>query len=179
MHLSAISLTVSLLSIAAAADSFLQATALVTNAQNHTELQCWKFNTPLNISSAAGTSGAATFTFTGTTKTTYTVLPGRFDGGTHNAPAPQLVAFLSGLAHITLPVPVYGNSTLDEAWISGGVNGLIIAADATGTGHKTTYPLDEVTVALQIPFASADDLPEHEVTDRGPCRFDTGSAQLV
>ncbi|KAK5709631.1 hypothetical protein LTR17_019616 [Elasticomyces elasticus] len=179
MHFSAITLAASLLSIAATADSFLQATALVTNARNHTELQCWKFTTPLNISSAAGTSGAATFTFTGTSKTTYTVLPGRFNGGTHNAPAPQLVAFLSGLAYVTLPVPVYGNSTLDEAWIPGGVNGLIIAADATGTGHTTTYPLDEITVALQIPFANMDDLPEHEVIGRGPCRFNTGKAQLV
>lgn len=69
--------------------SYLQATAIVTNAQNHSALQCWQFTTPVNISTEAGTSGAATFAFPDTTETIYTVIPPRFNGGTHNAPVPQ------------------------------------------------------------------------------------------
>ncbi|TKA83907.1 hypothetical protein B0A55_00191 [Friedmanniomyces simplex] len=179
MHAPTFALAVSLLGTAFAANSYLQATALVTNAQNHSQLECWQFTTPLNISTAAGTSGAATFAFSASTETIYTVIPGRFNGGTHNAPAPQLVVFLSGLAHITLPVPIHGNSTLDEAWVPGGTDGLIIAVDTQGSGHITTYPLDEPTASLQIPFASADDLPAHEIVASGPCRFDSGNAQVV
>jgi len=89
------------------------------------------------------------------------------------------VVFLSGLAHITLPVPVHGNSSLDEAWIPGGADGLIIAADTLGTGHIATYPLDEPTASLQIPFASADEMPAHEVIGSGPCRFGSGNAQAA
>jgi len=69
--------------------TYLTATALVTNAQNHSALECWEFTSPLNTSSSAGTSGAATFNFVNVEEAEYTVIPPRFDGGTHNAPAPQ------------------------------------------------------------------------------------------
>ncbi|KAK0261444.1 hypothetical protein B0A54_03616 [Friedmanniomyces endolithicus] len=180
MHVSTFAIAVGLLSTTtSAASSYLRATALVTNAQNHSQLECWQFTTPLNISAAAGTSGAATFAFPASTESIYTLIPGRFNGGTHNAPAPQLVVFLSGLAHITLPVPVHGNSSLDEAWVLGGADGLVIAADTLGSGHITTYPLDEPTASLQIPFASVDEMPAHEVVGNGPCRFSSGDAQVV
>jgi len=56
-----------------------------------------------------------------------------------------LVAFLSGLVHVTLP-----NST-GEAWITGGKYGLIVAADRDATdGHFTRYPSAEDTIALQV-----------------------------
>ena len=56
-----------------------------------------------------------------------------------------MVAFLSGLAHVTLP-----NST-GEAWITGGKYGLIVAADRDATdGHFTRYPSAEDTIALQV-----------------------------
>ena len=100
---------------------------------------------------------------------TFTVLPPRFDGGLHRAPANQyapslyiwfpfpkpirrhidkflrLVAFLSGVVHVTLP-----NST-EEAWITGGKFGLIVAADRDASdGHISRYPSAEDTVALQV-----------------------------
>ncbi|EMC96565.1 hypothetical protein BAUCODRAFT_54508, partial [Baudoinia panamericana UAMH 10762] len=149
--------------------SYLQATAIVTNANNHSELQCWQFTSPVNISTTAGVSGSITFSFANTTSTVYTVIPPRFNGGTHTAPAAQVVAFVSGLAHITLPVAVHGNSSLDEAWVLGGPDGLIVAADTLGAGHITTYPSNEPTVALQAPFGSASDIPAHSVVHSGPC----------
>ncbi|KAK8151250.1 hypothetical protein BKA80DRAFT_287095 [Phyllosticta citrichinensis] len=93
-------------------------TSLVTNAQNNSALECWKFTTPLTSPSTPGISGSMFYAFNLSTTNQYTVIPARFDGGIHNAPAPQFVFFASGLAHLSLP---HGD---DEAWILGGVNGL-------------------------------------------------------
>ncbi|KAK5121602.1 hypothetical protein LTR85_004774 [Meristemomyces frigidus] len=179
LHFAALVATVAVAVKAASNSSYLQATALVTNAQNHSALQCWQFTDPATVSSEAGTSGSATFAFANTTETIYTVIPARFNGGTHNAPVPQIVTFLSGLAHITLPVAVHGNSTLDEAWIVGGADGFLIAVDTGGTGHITTYPTDQPTVSLQIPFASMEDVPAYSVVSEGPCHSGTSGGQLV
>lgn len=73
----------------AASNTFLHATAIVTNAHNHSALECWQFTTPATISADAGTSGAVNFAFSQARATEYTQIPARFDGGTHNAPAPQ------------------------------------------------------------------------------------------
>ena len=75
---------------------------------------------------------------------------------------------LSGLAHVTLP-----NGT-DELWILEGVNQLIVAVDTVGQGHFTDYPSDNVTVALQIPFAN-NTAPDHKVLRDGACE----SAEVV
>lgn len=92
----------------------------------------------------------------------------------------RLVSFLSGLAHITLPSPSPDSKAgEDEAWITGGAYGLLVALDTEGTGHVTTYPGDEATVSLQIPFGDAGDVPAHEVLADGPCRFGGRSGQLV
>lgn len=94
----------------------------------------------------------------------YSVLPPNFNAGVHNAPTTQWVAFLSGLAHITLP-----NSTVD-AYVPGGKNGFIFAADTaavSATGHSTNYPSDCETIALQIPTGGT--IPKHNVLHPGPC----------
>ena len=73
--------------------------------------------------------------------------------------------FFTGLAHITLP-----NST-HEAWIIGGKNGLIIAADTADVskvGHISDYPSQEETMSLQIPIADGV-APPHEVLHEGAC----------
>ena len=80
---------------------------------------------------------------------------------------------------MTLPVPVYGNASLDEAWIEGGAHGLFIALDATGSGHITTWPGDEETVTIQAPFDSIDDIPAHKVISKGPCPKHQGGSQIV
>ena len=77
----------------------------------------------------------------------------------------RLVAFLSGTIHITLP-----SDPSSEAWLQGGINGVILALDTTGSGHNTSYPAGVETRALQIPF---DDgfVPEHAVLYDGPCKI--------
>jgi hypothetical protein len=74
---------------------------------------------------------------------------------------------VAGLIHITLP-----NCT-DEAWIQGGKYGLIVAADTaniTTHGHRTQYPGNEATVALQVPFASTGF--KHDVLHPGACEYE-------
>ena len=73
--------------------------------------------------------------------------------------------FAAGLAHITLP------RSSDEAWVSGGVYGLLFAADTAEVsidGHKTEYPSSLQTVALQIPTQDGK-IPPHKVLHSGPC----------
>lgn len=73
--------------------------------------------------------------------------------------------FLSGLAHVTL-----ANSTA-EAFISGGKNGLIFAADTadvSAKGHATNYPSKAETRAIQIPTGGT--IPPHNVLYSGPCK---------
>ena len=72
--------------------------------------------------------------------------------------------FLSGVAHVTL-----ANSTA-EAFIEGGENGLIFAADTADVsvkGHATNYPSKEETRAIQIPTGGT--IPQHTVLYSGPC----------
>jgi hypothetical protein len=79
--------------------------------------------------------------------------------------AKRWVAFLSGLAHVTLP-----NSNVDVL-IPGGENGLIFAADTAARstqGHSTNYPSNQETRVLQIPTNGG--IPNHNVLYSGPCR---------
>lgn len=78
--------------VAAQNNSYLTVTSLVTNAQNNSALECWKFTTPLTVPSTPGISGSMLYAFNLSTANEYTVIPARFDGGIHNAPAPQYAA---------------------------------------------------------------------------------------
>lgn len=80
---------------------------------------------------------------------------------------------MSGLAHVTLPVPVSEDPSLDEVWVVGSAGGLLVAIDIEGTGHISTYPSDQPTVSLQIPFRSMEDIPAHHVVASGPCHFNS------
>lgn len=75
--------------------------------------------------------------------------------------------FLSGLAVISLP---HAN---DTAYVVGGSGqqGIIFAADTanvSGDGHRTVYPSNEVTVALQLPVADGK-VPQHVRLHGGAC----------
>ena len=74
--------------------------------------------------------------------------------------------FLSGVAHVTLP------SSTDDAYLVGGADGVIIAIDTTGSGHNTSYPSNQETRALQIPFTHGI-IPPHVVVHSGPCKIDS------
>lgn len=178
----------------------LIATAIVTTKQNVSGLECWEFSSPFTTSTAAGTSGASSLNLANVSNIVYTVLPPRFNGGVHNAPAAQVRlprrSFLWNwstssftfnescikCADMTSQLVVFTSglahitlpSSSDEAWVLGGANGLIVAVDTTGTGHVTVYPSDEYTIGLQIPFEGGE-VPDHTVLWSGPCN----STQLL
>ncbi|EGE03751.1 hypothetical protein TEQG_02783 [Trichophyton equinum CBS 127.97] len=69
-----------------------------------------------------------------------------------------------------------GEAKTEEAWIRGGANGAIIAADTADVserGHFTAYPSNIQTIAWQIPFKDGV-LPKHRVLHRGACKRDEG-----
>ncbi|KAJ4983627.1 small secreted protein [Stagonosporopsis vannaccii] len=142
--------------------TYLTAPALVT-VDNRTVIQCWRLTSPFVTSSTPGTVGAQAAVVGNATNLAYTVLPPRFNGGLHTAPVPQLVHFLSGLAHVTLP-----NDTTQDLWLVGGPGGLVFATDTTGPGHITTYPSDQQTVGIVAPFEGAR-VPGYEVLREGGC----------
>lgn len=151
-------------------ESTLNITA-ITAENDASVLECWALQPPFSISSTPGIKGSQIVSLgtTGSNNITYSVTPPRSDGGLHNAPVPQYVLFLNGLAHVTLPT----NST-SEAYILGGnlPSALIFANDLANLstqGHRTTYPSGQETVALAFPPTDKA-TPEHNVLYDGPCQ---------
>ena len=52
-------------------------------------LECWQLVEPIAVSSSPGTVGTANQQLGNLSNASYTILPSRFDGGLHNAPAAQ------------------------------------------------------------------------------------------
>lgn len=77
---------------------------------------------------------------------------------------------------MTLPFPAFANTSLDEAYIVGGANGMLLACDTAGSGHITTYPGDQPTVSLQIHFKDGQ-TPTHRVLYPGPCHYEGSAGQ--
>jgi hypothetical protein len=61
----------------------------ISAANGKSTLECWQLTTPIGVSSAAGTSGTKVQQLGNTANLSYTAIPPKFDGGKHNAPAPQ------------------------------------------------------------------------------------------
>ncbi|KAB5513591.1 hypothetical protein GE09DRAFT_1161779 [Coniochaeta sp. 2T2.1] len=144
--------------------TYLNLTA-ITGRDGESVLECWEVG-PLITSAVPGTAGAAALFLGDMSNATYTVIPPRFDGGEHVAPALQLVFFVSGLVHVTIP-----NRT-EEAWVQGGKYGLVISADTADVsryGHRSVYPGNEATVALQVPVKGE---LKHSVLHRGVCEWE-------
>jgi len=169
--------------------TFLNITAL-TAKNNRSIFECWQIQPGFTTSTQPGTAGASSLQLGGVSTISYSVLPPRFDAGLHNAPAFQYVrsphprrprdylfidieherwvSFLSGLAHITFP------DSSDEAYVVGGKDGFIFAADTSSVsakGHFTNYPSNQETRVLQIPTGGT--IPNHTVLHSGPCIGDT------
>ena len=70
--------------------SRLNITAIAA-ANGKSKIECWQLSAPFLQSSQAGTSGAAIVQLGETGATSYGLLPPKFDGGFHNAPAVQYV----------------------------------------------------------------------------------------
>jgi hypothetical protein len=111
-------------------------------------LECWQIGV-LQASSQKGVVGSSALFLGEVDNATYTMIPPGYEGTLHNAPSPQFVFVLSGLAHVTLP------SSTGEAWIHGGRSGFIIAVDTAAVsthGHLTSFPGPDYTIMIQIPF---------------------------
>ncbi|KAI0261179.1 hypothetical protein BC834DRAFT_830699 [Gloeopeniophorella convolvens] len=150
--------------------SFVPPTALnVTALTGHngvSVLECWELVPGFATSSQSGTAGASILQLGNLANASYSVIPPNFNAGFHNAPNVQWVVFISGLAHITL-----ANSSVD-AFVVGGENGVLIAADTpdvSAQGHSTVYPSGVATHAIQIPTEGGV-VPPHNVLYEGPCR---------
>lgn len=123
-------------------------------------IECWQL---LNPFTPYPTLGRAVKPLADLSNITYVVIPPRSTENLHHPPSPMLFVLLSGMAHVTLP---YGD---DDLWIQEGENQVVIANDMDGVGHNTSYPLDRLTVALQLPFKDGK-LPDHTVLHVGACK---------
>ncbi|PWY87672.1 hypothetical protein BO70DRAFT_332787 [Aspergillus heteromorphus CBS 117.55] len=134
----------------------------ITAHNDQSAIECWALDPGFTTTDQAGVSGTASISLGPVAgNVTNIIVPGAFDGGSHNAPALQWVIFLSGVAHVTLP------HSDDEAWIVGGRNGAILAldtADVSVDGHITQYPTQESTVAVEVPLVQ---VPGHRVLHGG------------
>ncbi|KAI0293514.1 hypothetical protein B0F90DRAFT_1398783 [Multifurca ochricompacta] len=148
--------------------TFLNVTALTAH-KGVSVLECWQILPGFTTSSQTGTAGASILQLGNLANASYSVIPPGFNAGFHTAPTIQWVVFISGLAHITL-----ANSSV-QAFVPGGKNGVIFAADTADVslkGHSTNYPSKEETRAIQIPTGGI--IPPHKVLYSSPCK----SAQL-
>lgn len=71
----------------------LNITTIATTPQNESAIECWQLAAPLQESTTPGTAGAVAAQLGNTTRLSYSIIPTRFDGGLHNAPAVQYVSF--------------------------------------------------------------------------------------
>ncbi|MCJ1460423.1 hypothetical protein MMC28_010805 [Mycoblastus sanguinarius] len=143
----------------------LNVTTISANAQKESILECWQLTAPFVASAAAGTSGSVFAQLGETGATSYGLIPAEFDGGVHNAPVVQWVAFIAGKVVISLP------KSTQTATVPGGRHGLILAADTANVstlGHITKYPSKQETVGIQIPTAN-NEVPPHTVLHEGAC----------
>lgn len=72
------------------ATPFLNLTAIAA-AHGESTIECWQLDNPFESSNSPGTVGALSLFLGDLANATYTVLPARFDGGFHRAPARQCV----------------------------------------------------------------------------------------
>ena len=73
--------------------TYLTLTTIVTK-NNNSAFECWQLTEPFQRSAVPGTSGAESLTLGNITNYGYSIIPPRFDGGLHNAPAPQYEVIL-------------------------------------------------------------------------------------
>ncbi|UNI18055.1 hypothetical protein JDV02_004351 [Purpureocillium takamizusanense] len=137
----------------------------ITAADGNSIFECWRLDAIFRPPPGAPADGAVGVPLGNVSSASYNIIPADFNGGLHNAPSRQFVLFASGHVRVKLP-----NST-DELWITGGNEGLIIAADTADVsryGHIITTDPGEVVASLQMPLAHGLDF-EHEVVHPGPC----------
>jgi hypothetical protein len=74
----------------------------------------------------------------------------------------RILVWIAGEGNFTLP---YSD---DYAEVKPNKNGVVIATDVTGTGHRTNFPSDKWTESIELPLPFGE-LPEHTVLHEGVC----------
>ena len=74
----------------------------------------------------------------------------------------RILVWIAGEGNFTLP---YSD---DYAEVKPNKNGVVIATDVTGTGHRTNFPSDKWTESIELPLPYGE-LPEHTVLHEGVC----------
>ncbi|KAI9747111.1 MAG: hypothetical protein M1815_004616 [Lichina confinis] len=133
-----------------------------------TVLECWQLPSSFAIGQDSGIEGNLLTTLGPVTSANLAIIKPGHNGGLHRAPRVQFVIWTSGLAKVTIP------DSKDVAWMEGGGNGLLLAADTKDVveddGHITTYPSREQTVAFALPLP--DDKPPVPISyEAGPCEW--------
>jgi len=88
----------------------------------------------------------------------------------------RLIHFISGIAHFALPdpsKPLSSGAIGEEFYVTGGVSGIVIAADTVGTGHYTFFPSSETTLALALPFVGGKP-PNYRIVKNSACGTNIG-----
>ncbi|ETS87617.1 hypothetical protein PFICI_01445 [Pestalotiopsis fici W106-1] len=141
---------------------YLNVTA-VTHINGESALQCWQLPGRFRASLEAGAAnGSYALLGDKAANAILTVIPAGSDGGFHHA-EPQWVYFITGLAHITLPL------SSDQAWINGGKYGLVWIGDRANVsrlGHRIFFAEQSVTLSL---LSEDDREPTHTVVRQGAC----------
>ncbi|KAI9699196.1 MAG: hypothetical protein M1820_007275 [Bogoriella megaspora] len=153
-------------------DTHLQIPALVTDANNNSVFECWQLEPSILSAQFPGPKGFQVvdeISFGLVEEAEYWVLPPGFDGGLLSTGVPALIHVVSGLMRTALS---HDPSTV--GWLVGGVAGAMILADMMGSGHQVSYPTDESTVILWLPFKDGM-LPEYTVLGQGVCSTNLGA----
>ena len=90
MQLLCLTFLLHLFTFASATLTYLNLTA-ISASNGASVLECWQLSAPFVISNQAGTVGAATAQLGNVANASFSVLPAKFDGGAHRAPAVQYV----------------------------------------------------------------------------------------
>lgn len=111
-------------------------------------IECWQLPNPFILGTDPGIEGNLLTTLGPVERANLAIIRPGFDGGLHVAPKVQFVIFPTGLSRATVP------SRKGLAWVAGGRNGLVLAADTAEVskdGHTTIYPSNEETVGYALP----------------------------
>ncbi|KAI9747386.1 MAG: hypothetical protein M1815_004271 [Lichina confinis] len=112
-------------------------------------IECWKLPNPFILGTDPGIEGNLLTTLGPVERANLAIIRPGFNGGLHVAPKVQFVIFPTGLSKATVP------GSDDYAWVAGGGNGLVLAADTAEVsrdGHTTIYPSNEATVGYALPI---------------------------
>lgn len=61
----------------------------ISAAKGESTLECWQLSSPFAVSNQAGTTGSAVQQLGNAANASYAIIPARFIGGAHRAPAVQ------------------------------------------------------------------------------------------